>query len=118
MEGLARRSQSVSETTTISWTDFEKVQICAGTVLRVEEFPEARKPAWKLWVDFGPLGVKKTSAQVKALYSAGDLVGRQILGHLPNDGGGNERLIALDIDHYGVRGQAQGLTHLGQAFGT
>ncbi len=70
----------MSETTTISWTDFEKVQICAGTVLRVEEFPEARKPAWKLWVDFGPLGVKKTSAQVKALYSAGDLVGRQILG--------------------------------------
>ena len=70
----------MSETTTISWTDFEKVQICAGTVLRVEEFPEARKPAWKLWVDFGPLGVKKTSAQVKALYSAEELIGRQILG--------------------------------------
>lgn len=70
----------MSETTTISWADFEKVQICAGTVLRVEEFPEARKPAWKLWVDFGPLGVKKTSAQVKALYSAEELIGRQILG--------------------------------------
>ncbi len=64
----------------IAWADFEKVAICAGTVLRVEEFPEARKPAWKLWVDFGPHGIKKTSAQVKALYSADDLVGRQIVG--------------------------------------
>lgn len=64
----------------ITWADFEKVAICAGTVLRVEEFPEARKPAWKLWVDFGPHGIKKTSAQVKALYSAGDLIGRQIVG--------------------------------------
>ena len=64
----------------ISWADFEKVQLCAGTVLRVEEFPEARKPAWKLWVDFGPFGVRKTSAQVKALYTAEDLVGRQIVG--------------------------------------
>ena len=66
----------------ITWTDFEKVQLCAGTVLRVEEFPEARKPAWKLWVDFGPFGVRKTSAQVKALYTAEDLVGRQIVGVL------------------------------------
>ena len=68
------------EVATISWADFEKVMLCAGTVLRVEEFPEARKPAWKLWVDFGPHGVKKTSAQVKALYSAEQLVGRQVLG--------------------------------------
>ena len=66
----------------ISWADFEKVQLCAGTVLRVEDFPEARKPAWKLWVDFGPHGVRKTSAQVKALYAAEDLVGRQIVGVL------------------------------------
>lgn len=65
---------------TIQWADFEKVQLCAGTVVRVEPFPEARKPAWKLWVDFGPLGMKKTSAQVKTLYSAEDLVGRQIVG--------------------------------------
>lgn len=65
---------------TIEWADFEKVQLCAGTVLRVEAFPEARKPAWKLWVDFGPLGVKKTSAQVTALYAAEELVGRQIIG--------------------------------------
>ena len=65
---------------TISWAQFEQVQLCAGTVLRVEPFPEARKPAWKLWVDFGPHGVKKTSAQIVALYDAEDLVGRQIVG--------------------------------------
>lgn len=64
----------------LSWSEFEKVMLCAGTVLRVEEFPEARKPAWKLWVDFGPHGVRKTSAQVKQLYTAEQLVGRQIVG--------------------------------------
>lgn len=64
----------------IAWADFEKVRLCAGTVLRVEGFPEARKPAWKLWVDFGPHGVRKTSAQIKALYAPADLVGRQIVG--------------------------------------
>lgn len=64
----------------ISWHDFEKVLIVAGTVARVEPFPEARKPAWKVWVDFGPYGVKKTSAQIAALYQAGDLLGRQVVG--------------------------------------
>lgn len=64
----------------LSWSEFEKVMLCAGTVLQVEEFPEARKPAWKLWVDFGPHGVRKTSAQVKQLYSAQELIGRQIVG--------------------------------------
>lgn len=64
----------------IAWDDFMRVQLCAGTVLRVEPFPEARKPAWKLWVDFGPHGVKKTSAQVKSLYAPEDLIGRQIVG--------------------------------------
>jgi tRNA-binding protein len=64
----------------IEWADFQRVQLCAGTVLKVEPFPEARKPAWKVWVDFGPHGVKKTSAQIQALYSAEELVGRQIVG--------------------------------------
>ena len=64
----------------ITWGDFEKVALCAGTVLRVEEFPEARKPAWKVWVDFGPHGVRKTSAQIRAIYSAAELVGKQIVG--------------------------------------
>lgn len=71
---------SEAEQGEISWTDFEKVRIVAGTVLRVEPFPEARKPAWKVWVDFGPYGEKKTSAQIAALYSAEQLVGRQIVG--------------------------------------
>jgi tRNA-binding protein len=64
----------------ISWADFEKVVIVAGTVTRVEPFPEARKPAWKVWVDFGPYGERKTSAQIAALYRADELVGRQIVG--------------------------------------
>jgi len=64
----------------ISWADFEKVRIVAGTVTRVEAFPEARKPAWKVWVDFGAYGEKKTSAQIAALYSAEQLVGRQVVG--------------------------------------
>jgi tRNA-binding protein len=64
----------------ISWADFEKVLIVAGTVTKVEPFPEARKPAWKVWVDFGPYGEKKTSAQIASLYQAEDLLGRQIVG--------------------------------------
>ena len=66
--------------TDISWGEFEKVLLVAGTVTRVEAFPEARKPAWKVWVDFGPYGEKKTSAQIAALYSADELIGRQIVG--------------------------------------
>lgn len=69
-------------TDSIAWADFEKVLICAGTVLRVEAFPEARKPAWKLWVDFGDHGVRQTSAQIVDLYTADELVGRQIVGVL------------------------------------
>lgn len=64
----------------ISWTEFEKVVIVAGTVVRVEAFPQARKPAWKLWVDFGAYGERKTSAQIAALYTAEELLGRQIVG--------------------------------------
>ena len=66
---------------TISWEDFEAVELRAGTILKVEEFPEARKPAWKITVDFGgDIGVKKTSAQITDLYGPEDLVGRQIVG--------------------------------------
>jgi tRNA-binding protein len=64
----------------ITWADFERVLMVAGTVIRVESFPEARKPAYKVWVDFGPYGERKTSAQIAALYSADELVGRQIVG--------------------------------------
>lgn len=64
----------------IAWVDFERVLIVAGTVVRVEPFPEARRPAWKVWVDFGPYGERKTSAQIAALYRPEDLIGRQVVG--------------------------------------
>ncbi len=64
----------------ISWADFEKVVMVAGTVVRVESFAEARKPAYKLWIDFGAYGERKTSAQVAALYAPEDLIGRQVVG--------------------------------------
>lgn len=73
-------SEQTSAVEEISWADFEKVLIVAGTVTRVETFPEARKPAWKVWVDFGPYGERKTSAQIAALYTPDSLVGRQIVG--------------------------------------
>lgn len=64
----------------ISWSDFEKVELRAGTISRVEDFPEARQPAYKIWADFGNLGVMKSSAQLTRLYAKEDLIGRQIIG--------------------------------------
>ena len=64
---------------TVSWSDFEKVEIHVGTVLTAERFPEAKKPAFKLSVDLGPLGVKQTSAQITKRYDPVQLIGRQVL---------------------------------------
>jgi tRNA-binding protein len=64
---------------TITWQDFEKVEIRVGTVLTAEPFPEARNPAYKMTIDFGPLGVKQTSAQITVRYDPAQLVGRQVL---------------------------------------
>lgn len=65
----------------ISWSDFEKVELRVGTISSVDDFPEARKPAYKLTIDFGDdIGVRKSSAQITDLYDAQSLIGRQIVG--------------------------------------
>lgn len=65
---------------TIAWPDFEKVELRAGTILEVLDFPEARKPAYKVKVDFGAYGIKWSSAQITSHYTPTELVGRQIVG--------------------------------------
>jgi tRNA-binding protein len=63
----------------ISWEDFEKIDIRAGTIVEVHDFPGARKPAYQLQIDFGGLGIKKSSAQITTLYKKEELVGRQVI---------------------------------------
>lgn len=65
----------------ITWQHFEMVELRVGTVIKAEPYPQARKPAYKIWADFGPeIGVKKSSAQVTVYYTPEELVGRQIIG--------------------------------------
>jgi len=65
---------------TIEWDDFERVHLCAGTIVAVDAFPEARKPAWKLTIDFGEqIGQRRSSAQITDLYDEKSLMGMQVM---------------------------------------
>ncbi len=65
----------------ITWSEFESVELRVGTIIRAEEYPEARKPAYKIWVDFGDeIGVKQSSAQITVHYTHEELIGKQIVG--------------------------------------
>lgn len=64
---------------TIQWADFEKIEIRAGTILEVSDFPKAKKAAFQLTIDFGELGIKKSSAQITDLYEKQDLIGKQVI---------------------------------------
>jgi tRNA-binding protein len=63
----------------ISWTDFAKIDFRASTITKAEIFKEAKKPAVKLWIDLGDLGIKRSSAQITALYDTERLIGRQVI---------------------------------------
>ncbi|GAB6887335.1 tRNA-binding protein [Desulfothermus okinawensis JCM 13304] len=65
---------------TITWDDFIKIEMRSGTIIDVQDFPEARKPAYKVWIDFGEkIGIKKSSAQITDLYSKEELIGKQVI---------------------------------------
>ncbi len=63
----------------LTWTDFEKVEMRAGTIISAEDFPKAKMPAYQLTIDFGEFGVKRSSAQITKLYEKADLVGKQVI---------------------------------------
>jgi tRNA-binding protein len=68
-----------TETRDLSWQEFQRVEMRIGTIIAAEIFQEARNPAYKMTIDFGPLGTRKTSAQITALYSVDALLGRQVV---------------------------------------
>lgn len=64
---------------TINWDDFEKLDIRVGTILEVSDFPKAKKPSYQLKIDFGPLGIKQSSAQITTFYNKDNLLGKQVV---------------------------------------
>ena len=92
----------------ITYADFHKVEMHVGTITAVEDFPEARKPAFKLTIDFGEtIGIKRSSAQITVLYTKEDLLGRQIIAvtNFPKKQIGkffSEVLVLGSVDRYGV----------------
>jgi tRNA-binding protein len=63
----------------VTWAEFEKVDMRVGVVVDAKDFPEARRPAYRLWIDFGPLGVKRSSAQITTYYRPDELIGRRVI---------------------------------------
>ena len=63
----------------ITWDDFEKIDMRSGTIVAVADFPKANKPAYQITIDFGELGIKKSSAQITTLYSKEELIGKQVI---------------------------------------
>ncbi len=69
----------MEKNTNLTWDEFSKVEMRVGTILTVEEFIEARTPAYKMTIDFGGLGIRKTSAQITVLYAMKELIGKQVI---------------------------------------
>ncbi len=69
----------MNQRTTITWSDFEKIEIRVGTILSAEVFKEAKKPAYKITIDFGELGTRKTSAQITKRYQPEEIIGKQVV---------------------------------------
>jgi tRNA-binding protein len=92
---------------TIDWSDFELVDMRVGVIVDAQAFPEARKPALKLWIDFGELGVKRSSAQIAERYTPGDLMGRRVVAvvNFPPKRIGPFVSEVLVLGAYGERGE-------------
>lgn len=69
----------MDQRTTITWSDFEKIEIRVGTILSAEVFKEAKKPAYKITIDFGEFGIRKTSAQITKRYQPEEIIGKQVV---------------------------------------
>ncbi len=90
-----------------TFNDFKQLDIRTGTIKDVQDFPEAKKPAWKLFIDFGELGIKKSSAQITKLYSKENLMGKQIIAvvNFPPRQIGNFISEVLVLGVYGNEGE-------------